>query len=355
MSRSASPARKRRPAAAPKPMKRLVLIALAMLAAAVIGWAPWSYSGPGPAAREGETTTVLLKRGAGVREIAGDLAEAGVIRSEALFVLAARFTGAATELKAGEYEFRSRASLASILGDIRDGKVVVHQVTVPEGMPSVMVMELLAAQTDLTGPVETPAEGSVLPETYQFERGEPRAAVLKRMTDAQSRLLAELWAKRQPGLPISTPEQAVTLASIVEKETGVAAERPRVAAVFINRLRLGMRLQSDPTIIYGLTRGKPLGRGIRMSELNRVTDWNTYQMNGLPKTPIANPGRASLEAVLNPPKTNELYFVADGTGGHVFATNLIDHNANVARWRNIERNAGQSAAAPARPPSTVER
>mgnify|MGYP001627440194 CR=1 FL=1 len=354
MSGKPSPARRRRPAAAPKPMKRLVLISLALVAAAVIGWAPWTYSGPGPSAPEGEVTAVVLKRGAGVREIARSLSEAGVIRSEALFVLAARFTGAATELKAGEYEFPSRASMASILSDIREGKVVVHQVTVPEGMPSIMVVEMLAAQPDLTGPVETPPEGSILPETYQFERGETRAAVLQRMMDAQEKVLAELWPKRQPGLPISTPQQAVTLASVVEKETGVAAERPRVAAVFVNRLRLGMRLQSDPTIIYGVTRGKPLGRGIRMSELNRVTDWNTYQMAGLPKTPIANPGRASLEAVLNPPKTNELYFVADGTGGHVFATNLTDHNANVARWRDIERNAGQAAAAPARAPATVE-
>jgi UPF0755 protein len=298
---------------------------------------------------------VVLKRGAGVRAIATALEDAGVIRSEGLFVLAARLTGAGRELKAGEYEFASRASLASVLSDIREGKVVVHQVTIPEGMPSILVMEALAAQPDLTGPVQTPAEGSVLPETYQFERGEARSAVLKRMTDAQAKLLAQLWAARQPGLPIRTPEEAVILASVVEKETGVAAERPRVAAVFVNRLRQGMRLQSDPTIIYGVTRGKPLGRGIRVSELNRVTDWNTYQMNGLPKTPIANPGRASLEAVLNPPKTNELYFVADGTGGHVFASNLIDHNANVARWRNIERNAGQAAAVPARPRATVER
>src|SRR5690606_18966200 len=192
-----------------------------------------------------------------------------------------------------------------------------------------------------------PPEGSVLPETYQIERGDDRAAVLKRMMDAQEALLAQLWAKRHPGLPFDTPEEAVTLASIVEKETGVAAERPRVAAVFVNRLRRGMRLESDPTIIYGLTRGRPLGRGIRASELAAATPYNTYLIDGLPPTPIANPGRASLAAVLDPPKTDELFFVADGTGGHVFAKTYEEHLRNVAKWRALEKAKAAEAAASA--------
>ena len=199
-----------------------------------------------------------------------------------------------------------------------------------------MIIEILMAEPSLTGVAAVPPEGSVLPETYEIQRGEDRAAVLQRMIDARDKLLAELWAQRQEGLPISTPEEAVILASIVEKETGVAEERPRVAAVFINRLRQGMRLQSDPTIIYGMSRGRPLGRGIRLSELNAATPYNTYMIDGLPPTPIANPGKASLVAVLAPPKTDDLYFVADGTGGHVFASTLEAHQKNVERWRQIE-------------------
>src|SRR5690606_38506331 len=204
--------------------------------------------------------------GAGVREIASSLESAGVIGSSALFTAAAQVTGAAGELKAGEYRFASHASLRQVLDDIRNGRVVRRFVTIPEGMTSEAVVEILNANPLLEGVVSAPPEGSVLPETYQIERGDDRAAVLKRMMDAQEALLAQLWAKRQPGLPFDTPEEAVTLASIVEKETGVASERPRVAAVFVNRLRRGMRLESDPTIIYGLTRGRPLGRGIRASE-----------------------------------------------------------------------------------------
>jgi UPF0755 protein len=302
--------------------------------------AAWSYAGPGPKARTGETTAVVLERGAGVGRIARTLEDAGVITSASLFNVAARLTGAAGELKAGEYEIASGASMASVLGDIRAGRVVRRLLTIPEGWTSGMVLDAVNAEVVLTGTAEEPPEGSILPDSYEIQRGQAREAVIARMREAHDRLLAELWARRQPGLPVSTPREAVTLASIVEKETGVASERPRVAAIFINRLRKGMLLQSDPTIIYGLTKGRPLGRGIRASELAADSPWNSYKVAGLPPGPIANPGRASLEAVLNPPKTDELYFVADGTGGHAFATTYEEHEKNVARWRQIERERG---------------
>jgi UPF0755 protein len=203
----------------------------------------------------------------------------------------------------------------------------------------------------LTGSAATPPEGAILPETYEVQRGEDRAAVLQRMMDDRDELLDKLWADRQQGLPFQTKEEAVTLASIVEKETGLAAERPRVAAVFINRLRTGMRLGSDPTIIYGISRGRPLGRGIRLSELQRPTPYNTYLIPGLPPTPIANPGRAALAAVLNPPKSDDLYFVADGTGGHVFASTLEQHNANVSPSGGRSSAIARPRMFPSSPPS----
>jgi UPF0755 protein len=207
-----------------------------------------------------------------------------------------------------------------------------------------MALDALNAAQELTGAAVEPPEGALLPDTYEFQRGEQRAAVIQRMREARDKLLAQLWSGRQPGLPLATPEEAVTLASIVEKETGVPAERPRVAAIFVNRLRAGMPLQSDPTIIYSLTRGRPLGRGIRASELAEVTPYNSYKVVGLPPTPIANPGRESLAAVLHPPKTDELYFVADGSGGHVFASTYEEHAKNVERWRAIERQRAEAVA-----------
>ena len=299
--------------------------------------AVWSYAGPGPKARSGEVTSVMLARGSGVRQIGETLKDAGVIGSPGLFSLAARLTGAGSQLKAGEYEVRSGASMARILADMRAGKVVRHLISVPEGWTSGMALEAVNAATWLTGTAEEPPEGSILPDSYEAARGEDRAAVIGKMRDAQTRLVAELWAGRAPDLPLATPDEAVTLASIVEKETGVAGERPRVAGVFINRLRAGMALQSDPTIIYGISKGRPLGRGIRASELAAVTPYNSYKVAGLPPTPIANPGRAALAAVLHPARTDELYFVADGTGGHAFAATLEDHERNVAKWRAIER------------------
>jgi len=312
----------------------LIALGLAILLALA---GVWTFAGPGPKAPAGEATVVVLERGSGVSQIGRALEKAGVISSAGLFAVAARLSGAASELKAGEYEFASGRSMARVLADIRAGKVVRRAITIPEGWTSGMVLDAVNASPVLTGTAAEPPEGSILPDTYDVQRGESREAVIQRMRDAHDKLLAELWAARQPGLPLSSPEEAVTLASIVEKETGVASERPRVAAIFINRLRAGMLLQSDPTIIYGLTKGRPLGRGIRASELAADSPWNSYKVAGLPPGPIANPGRDALAAVLNPPKTDELYFVADGSGGHAFATTYEAHSKNVERWRAIER------------------
>jgi UPF0755 protein len=329
-------------------MRRLVIMgmsgfAVLSLAIMVLGlWAVWTYRGPGPEARAGEISSVVLRRGAGLNEIASSLERAGVIRSGAIFKAAAQVTGVARDLKAGEYEFPSGASMARVLDDIRAGRVVRHQVTIPEGATSEMVIEMLNAEEALTGMAPTPPEGTVLPETYDFQRGEDRAAVLQRMMDARDKLLAALWAQRQPGLPVTTPEEAVILASIVEKETGVASERPQVASVFVNRLRKGMRLESDPTIIYFITKGKPLGRRILKSELeNPANTYNTYLIDGLPPTPIANPGRAALAAVLDPPPSDYLFFVADGTGGHAFAVTYEEHKRNVEKWREYRARTGK--------------
>lgn len=345
---------RRETATAGRRMMRALLGAAATLVVvgmvALLG-AVWVYNGPGPAAKDGDKTTVVLRKGASLPEIASGLERGGVIRSSSLFMTAAKVTGAARTLKAGEYEFNSRASMARVLDAVRRGRIVRHWITIPEGLTSDMVMDILNKSTVLTGAAATPPEGAILPETYEVQRGEDRAAVLQRMMDDRDAVLNALWANRAPNLPFQTKEEAVILASIVEKETGLAEERPRVAAVFVNRLRTGMRLGSDPTIIYGISRGRPLGRGIFLSELRRLTPYNTYLIDGLPPTPIANPGRAALAAVMNPPKTGDLYFVADGTGGHVFASTLEEHNANVAKWRQIERQrAGQAPAKPAAAP-----
>ena len=293
--------------------------------------------GPGPAARSGDSTLVLLPRGAGVSEVARALKSSGVIRSELLFQVLARATGAGRSLKAGEYDIPSRTSVLSILSDLQAGRTLHRSVTLPEGRTSAMIVRQLQNTEWLSGDLEVPEEGVLLPETYRADRGDTRQSLLDRMRSDQQALLDRLWAARQPGLPLSSPREAVILASIVEKETGQTDERKRVAGVFINRLRMGMRLQSDPTVIYAISRGEPLGRGLRASELLNRSPWNTYAYSGLPPTPIANPGKASLEAVLDPIQTQDLYFVADGTGGHVFARTLAEHNANVARWREVER------------------
>jgi UPF0755 protein len=249
---------------------------------------------------------------------------------------AAELTGAAHGLQAGEYAIASGASMASIMSDIRRGLVVRHFVTIPEGYTTAQAVAVLAQASELTGAVATPPEGSLLPETYQVIRGESRAHVLERMRAARDALLASLWPGRAAGLPYRWPEEAVIMASVVEKETALASERPHVAAVFLNRLAKGMRLASDPTVAYGLSEGEPLGHGLRVSELARRTPYNTYLVAGLPPTPIANPGRAAIEAALHPTPTDDLYFVADGTGGHAFSATLAAHLTNVAHWRKLE-------------------
>ena len=321
---------------------------LFLIAALVAAWSV--FYAPGPTAREGDTTVVTLPSGAGVSAIAANLKAAGVIRSTDMFKAAASLTGADRRLRAGEYEVPSRASLRSVLTLLVSGKVVRHYVTLPEGWSSAQAVDILMRQPILDGAVDAvPEEGSLWPDTYEISRGETRASVIARMQRAHDDNMARLWATRGPNSVVRTPEEALILASIVEKETGVAAERPRVAAVFSNRLRAGMRLESDPTIVYGITKGRSLGRGLRRSEIDQHTDWNTYQIDGLPPTPIANPGRDAIAAVLNPPQSGDLFFVADGSGGHAFARTYDEHLANVARWRAIERRRQGLPPEPAAP------
>jgi UPF0755 protein len=311
---------------------------LIVIAAAAIGGAFWwedrNFNASGPSEKE---TIVLVRPGGGARAIASTLAEAGVIDTPLLFRIGVRRRDRTTELKAGEYAIPAGASMAQVMDMLVSHKVVMHRITIAEGLTSDMAVALINADTVLEGPATVVPEGSLLPETYMFERGTTRAEMLARMRQAQQTLINDLWPKRKEGLPVRSIEDAIKLASIVEKETGLAAERPRIAAVFVNRLRTGMRLESDPTIIYGLTKGVPLGHPLRQSELDTPNPYSTYQIDGLPPTPICNPGRDSLAAVLNPPESEELFFVADGTGGHVFAKTGAEHARNVAQWRRIER------------------
>ena len=269
------------------------------------------------------------------------LEEQGLVGSAGSFLVRAQLFGGSDPIRAGEFALPAGTSPSGILEIFQHGPVVRRLVTIPEGMPSIMVQERLLAEPLLSGEVAVPAEGSVLPESYDFERGEARAAVLARMQKAMSKALAEAWADRAADIAVSTPQQALTLASIVEKETGVPGERQMVAGLYSNRLRQGIKLDADPTIIYPITQGKPLGRRIRQSEIRAVNDYNTYAMAGLPKGPITNPGRASIEAVLHPAKTDALYMVANGSGGHAFAATLAEHNANVAKWFALRRARGE--------------
>ena len=291
---------------------------------------------PGPLQAD---TTVIVERGASLTAIAENLQSGGVIDDAFLFRLSARLYRVSRSLKAGEYAFPARVSMGGVIDILVSGETVIRQFTVPEGLTSAEVMTLIAGVEGLVGELDgVPAEGSLLPETYNYAWADARPDIVGRMEKAMADTLAELWPTRAEGLPIDTPAEAVILASIVEKETGVAEERPLVAGVFINRLRRGMRLQSDPTVVYALTGGTgPLDRALRSRDLRVDNPYNTYGNAGLPPGPIANPGRAALEAVLNPAETDYLYFVADGTGGHAFAKTLAEHNRNVAKWRRIRR------------------
>ncbi len=318
-----------------------VLLLLAVLAGGAWYWEQMDFAAPGPVARNGGRETVIdISQRQGLWKIANQLEGAGTTRSAALFALGVRLRGEGTLLKAGEYAIPSGSSMRDIADLLASGRVIEHKLTAAEGLTSQMIAGLVNADRELAGPPQqAPEEGTLLPETYLFTRGAKRSAILARMRNAQARFLARAWQSRDPSVPFRAPGEALTLASIVEKETAIPQERRHVAAVFINRLRLGMKLESDPTVIYGLSKGFPLGHGIRASELASVTPYNTYMIAGLPPTPICNPGKDSISAVLNPAHSNDLYFVADGTGGHVFAATKADQDRNVARWRQIENTA----------------
>lgn len=320
-------------------MKKLLLIGVILGAALLTGlYFIQGWNGAGPARKP---TPVVIAAGSSLAGAAKTLEAAGLLDSASRFLFQAKLFGGGTPIKAGEYEVPARASNAQILALLQEGKALQRFVIVPEGFPSVLVHERLMRASGLTGNVAVPEEGSVLPDSYSFERGESRAAVLARMQAAMTRTLDALWAQRKPGIAVASKREAVILASVVEKETGKASERPMVAGVYSNRLRQGMKLDADPTVIYPITKGRPLGRRILRSELNANNGYNTYAMAGLPAGPIANPGRESIAAVLNPAATQALYFVADGTGGHIFANTLAEHNANVRKWFAIRRQRGE--------------
>lgn len=321
-----------------------LLLGLALFAVIVAGgtamWGYFVFTGPGPLAG---TVNVVVPAGAGLRPIAAQLETAGIIRNPFVFIISARLRSQHASLKAGEYAFDAAISQQDVLEKLVSHDTVVRRVTVPEGLTSVEILATLEEAEGLVGVIEAlPDEGALLPETYHFAYGDSRVDVLARMEAEMNRALDELWRVRMDGLPFSTKEEALTLASIVEKETSVPEERARIAAVFINRLQRNMRLQSDPTVVYALTGGRgPLGRELTRLDLKTDHPYNTYVYPGLPPGPISNPGRASIEAVLNPLITDELYFVADGSGGHAFSKTLEEHNRNVARWRRLQRNSEQ--------------
>jgi UPF0755 protein len=322
-------------------LKRLIAFAVAagILTGLAVGiWllAGWSAAGPAK-----QPTPVVIAPGSSMAAAARSLEQAGVLGSADSFLLRARLFGGDKPIRAGEYEVPAGASPADILALLQSGKTLQRFVVVPEGLPSILVHERLMRAPFLTGSVPVPEEGSVLPDSYSYQRGETRAAVLKRMQDAMDKEWARLWPTRKPGSAVSNRNEAITLASIVEKETAKPSERRMVAGVLSNRLRIGMMLGADATTIYPITKGRPLGRMIRRSELDDPNPYNTRAVGGLPPGPITNPGRESIAAVLDPAQTEALYYVADGTGGHVFARTLQEHNANVARWRAIRRARGE--------------
>ena len=318
-------------------MIRRGVLAAVLAVVLLLGWFVSGWFTAGPLAKD---TPFIVPDGSSLSSVADKLESSGAISSASFFKLRARVFGVGAPIKAGEFMLPKGASPARILSIIQGDEVLRRFVTVPEGMPSIMVYERLMANPQLTGSIDVPAEGSILPDTYEIERGESRQAVLLRMQAAMQRALGELWAGREQGLVVKTPQEALTLASIVEKETGKPSERTIVAGLYSNRLKQGIMLQADPTIIYPITKGKPLGRRIRQSEIQAVNDYNTYSMTGLPKGPITNPGKASIAAVLHPAQTDALYMVADGTGGHQFASTLEQHNVNVEKWYTIRKERG---------------
>ncbi len=322
-----------------------LVVFLTIAAAGTVYYAMTAYEAKGPLTAN---TNFIVRNGAGIQEIASSLERNEIVSDGRVF----RFMSEAylddETLKAGEYEIKAGSSMQEIMQLLKSGKSILYSVSLPEGLTVKQMFDRLRNDPVLEGdlPAELPAEGSLRPDTYKFSRGTKRGEIVAQMTAAQKALVDQIWDRREPDLPVATREEFVTLASIVEKETGIADERSRVASVFLNRLDKGMRLQSDPTIIYGIFggEGKPADRPILKSDLDKKTPYNTYLIKGLPPTPIANPGRAALEAVANPSRTQDLYFVADGTGGHVFATTLDEHNANVRRWRKIEAEKAAAAA-----------
>lgn len=325
-------------------MSLMVFAAIGAGLAAYYG--KYEFEKAGPAA---DAATFVVKRGAGMGDVATQLESRNLITDARVFRYGAKFLKLDGKLKAGEYEIKAGASMRDILASLSSGKSVLHSLTIPEGLTVMQILTRIGENEVLTGdmPADVPPEGSLLADTQRFSRGTTRAEMIQKLMNDQKKLVEDVWARRQPDLPIKDINEFVTLASIVEKETGKADERPRVAGVFINRLNKGMRLQSDPTIIYGIYggRGKPADVPIRKSDIEKQTPYNTYQIDGLPPTPIANPGKDALEAVANPSKTDDLFFVADGTGGHVFAATLDEHNENVVRWREIEAKAAKEAKA----------
>lgn len=314
------------------------LFFLGLVVMAALGsWGAHSYLSKGPLS---ETKYILIERGSGVSKIAKQLKSENVISNEIIFKIAAYFEDS---LKAGEYEFTPNISMARVIDKMEDGEVFARKITVPEGLTSYQIVKILNKTEDLSGKITTiPKEGSLLPDTYLFSKNEPRGQKIEQMQAAMVKTIDELWEMRSKDLPIKTKEEAIILASIVEKETGIGGERAKVAGVFVNRLKKGIPLQTDPTVIYALTMGKmkdegkgPLGRRLLSKDLQINSPYNTYKNTGLPPGPICNPGLAAIEATLNPEKHDYIFFVADGTGGHAFAKTLSEHNANVRKWRRI--------------------
>ena len=319
-------------------MRRLtVVLAGVVLAGLLVVYLLWWAPGPRPGPH-----IVVIHEGATIGSVARKLEKEGAIPGSArTYYVMARLFGSRDPIQAGEFEIPKGMGGAAVLELLQHGKPILRLITVTEGMPAIVVSEKLSSNPYLIGPTPAIAEGSLLPDSYGYQRGETRADLVARMKAAMDKTIAALWPKRSTDCPLSTPEQAITLASIVEKETAKPSERPIVAGVYCNRLRLGMKLDADPTIIYPVTKGKPLGRHILPTEIHAKNDYNTYTMAGLPVGPIANPGKASIEAVLHPAATKALYFVADGTGGHVFSETLAQQTANVVKLKEIRRQQGR--------------